>query len=52
MTDKRKGPKKPNVKGGKQRRPVDVRMYFRKGRKVVGYRRAKAGDATAQKEGL
>ena len=36
-----KGPKRPNSK----RLPVNVRTYFKKGKRVKGDKRHKAGDA-------
>lgn len=38
--------KKPNVPKPLRRRPVEVRSYFKKGKRIKGYNRRKAGDAT------
>ena len=40
----RKKPKQPN-RPNANRLPVDVKSYFKKGKKVKGYKRRKAGDA-------
>lgn len=42
IVKKPKAPKGANV----NKRPVEVKSYFKKGKRVKGYNRRKAGDAT------
>ena len=44
MNKPQKKPKQPN-RPNADRRPVDVKSYFKKGKMVKGYKRRKAGDA-------
>ena len=44
--------KKPNLPKAvtARKRPVEVRSYFKKGKRISGYNRRKAGDATLDKK--
>lgn len=44
-----KKPKQPN-KPNANRRPVNVRTYFKNGKRISGYKRRKAGDALADEK--
>ena len=49
MTPKKKtpkGPKKPNT----NRLPVNVKTYFKKGKRIKGYKRHKVGDDPSKDE--
>ncbi len=43
----KKTPKKPHLPKAKRKTlPVTVSSYFKKGKRVLGYKRRKAGDAS------
>ena len=42
--------KKPKAAATSQRLPVNVRTYFKKGKRIKGYKRHKAGDAQADEK--
>ena len=46
MSEKQKKPKSP-MPPRMAKRPVDVITYFRKGKRVEGYKRRKAGEAVS-----
>ena len=50
MTTPKKEPKKPKGPAGSRVLPVDVKTYFKNGKRVKGYSRRKAGEASPEEE--